>query len=113
MRRIASMLVVMACLCVPAAGGRPESSQPALPSRPNILFAIADDWSFGHAGAYGARWVRTPAFDRVAREGLLFSRAYTPNAKCAPSRSILLTGRHSWQLDEAANHVPFFPSKFK
>src|SRR5688500_7944666 len=83
------------------------------PARPNILFAIADDWSFGHAGAYGARWVRTPAFDRVARDGLLFSRAYTPNAKCAPSRAILLTGRQSWQLEEAANHVPFFPPKFK
>ena len=83
------------------------------PSRPNILFAIADDWSFGHASAYGAPWVRTPAFDRVAREGLLFTRAYTPNAKCAPSRAILLTGRHSWQLEEAANHVPFFPAKFK
>lgn len=83
------------------------------PARPNILFAIADDWSFGHASAYGARWVRTPAFDRVARDGLLFSRAYTPNAKCAPSRSILLTGRQSWQLEEAANHVPFFPAKFK
>ncbi|MGH8637077.1 MAG: sulfatase-like hydrolase/transferase, partial [Burkholderiales bacterium] len=44
------------------------------PARPNVLFAIADDWSFGHAGAYGARWVRTPAIDRVARDGLLFSR---------------------------------------
>ena len=83
------------------------------PSRPNVLVAIADDWSFGHAGAYGAKWVRTPAFDRVAREGLLFTHAYTPNAKCAPSRAILLTGRHSWQLEEAANHVPFFPPKFK
>src|SRR5688572_5628413 len=81
--------------------------------RPNILFAIADDWSFGHAGAYGSTWVRTPAFDRVAREGLLFTRAYTPNAKCAPSRAILLTGRQSWQLEEAANHIPFFPPKFK
>jgi arylsulfatase A-like enzyme len=44
---------------------------------------------------------------------VLFTRAYTPNAKCAPSRAILLTGRHSWQLEEAANHVPFFPPKFK
>jgi N-sulfoglucosamine sulfohydrolase len=57
--------------------------------------------------------VKTPAFDRVAREGVLFTRAYTPNAKCAPSRAILLTGRHSWQLEEAANHVPFFPAKFR
>ena len=82
-------------------------------ARPNILFAIADDWSFGHAGAYGTGWVRTPAFDRVARDGVLFTRAYTPNAKCAPSRAILLTGRPSWQLEEAANHIPFFPAKFK
>lgn len=80
---------------------------------PNILFAIADDWGYGHASAYGCKWVNTPAFDRVARAGLLFSRAYTPNAKCAPSRAILLTGRNSWQLEEAANHIPFFPAKFK
>ncbi|WPP51805.1 sulfatase family protein [Catalinimonas niigatensis] len=81
--------------------------------RPNILFAIADDASFPHMGAYGTKWVNTPAFDRVAREGLLFMRAYTPNAKCAPSRACILTGRNSWQLEEAANHSPYFPAKFK
>jgi arylsulfatase A-like enzyme len=81
-------------------------------SRPNILIAIADDWSFGHASAYGCRWVQTPGFDRVAREGLLFNRAYTPNAKCAPSRSCLLTGRNSWQLKDACNHMCFFPPEF-
>ena len=80
--------------------------------RPNILFAIADDWSFGHAGAYGCDWVRTPGFDRVAEEGILFRRAYTPNAKCAPSRAIILTGRNSWQLEQAGNHMTFFPAKF-
>ncbi len=82
-------------------------------SRPNILFCIADDISFPHAGAYGCPWVRTPGFDRVAREGLLFNRAYTPNAKCAPSRSCMLTGRNSWQLEAAANHIPYYPAKFK
>ncbi len=81
-------------------------------ARPNILFAIADDWSFGHAGAYGCKWVNTPAFDRVAREGILFTRAYTPNAKCAPSRATILTGRYSWQLEEAANHMNIFPAQF-
>ena len=79
---------------------------------PNILFAIADDWG-PHAGAYGTSWVKTPAFDRVAREGLLFRNAYTPMAKCAPSRAILLTGRHLWQLEEAGNHMARFPAKFK
>jgi N-sulfoglucosamine sulfohydrolase len=81
--------------------------------RPNILFVISDDQSFPHAGAYGTNWVKTPAFDRVAREGLLFNNGYTPNAKCSPSRSIVLTGLNSWQLEDAANHVPFFPAKFK
>ena len=87
--------------------------QPAPGSRPNILFAIADDWSGGHAGAYGCRWVKTPAFDRVAEQGLLFTHAYTPNAKCAPSRSSILTGRNPWQLKAAANHVCYFPPEFK
>lgn len=80
--------------------------------RPNILFAIADDWSFGHAGAYDCSWVHTPNFDRIAKEGVLFTRAYTPNAKCAPSRAIILTGRYSWQLEQAGNHMTFFPAKF-
>lgn len=86
--------------------------KPAAPRVPNILFAIADDWGV-HAGAYGTKWVKTPAFDRVAREGLLFHRAYTPNAKCAPSRACILTGRNSWQLKEAANHICYFPQEFK
>ncbi|MEX0647239.1 MAG: sulfatase-like hydrolase/transferase [Balneolaceae bacterium] len=81
--------------------------------RPNILFAISDDQSFPHMGAYGTGWVQTPAFDRVAEEGVLFNRAYVPNPKCAPSRAIILTGRNSWQLEEAANHWPYFPQKFK
>lgn len=81
-------------------------------SPPNILFAIADDWG-AHASAYGTPWIRTPSFDRVAKEGLLFSHAYTPNAKCAPSRACILTGRNSWQLKEAANHICYFPPEFK
>ena len=81
--------------------------------QPNILFALADDLSFPHMSAYGTEWVQTPAFDRVASQGILFNRAYVPNPKCAPSRSIILTGRNSWQLEEAANHWPYFPQKFK
>ena len=81
-------------------------------ARPNILFAISDDQSFPHTGAYGCKWVKTPGFDRVAEQGLLFMNAYTPNAKCSPSRACILTGRNSWQLEEAANHVYFFQNKF-
>lgn len=80
--------------------------------RPNILFVIADDWGFGHAGAYGARWLSTPAFDRVAREGVLFTNTYTSNPKCSPSRATMLTGRNTWQLKEAINHFSIFPAEF-
>ncbi len=88
-------------------------SENSTPKRPNILFAIADDASWKHFGAYGCDWVKTPAFDKVAESGILFTRAYTPNSKCAPSRSCIITGRNSWQLEDAANHWPLFPEKFK
>lgn len=81
--------------------------------RPNILFCIMDDASWAHMSAYGCEWVRTPAFDRLAQNGILFRNAYTPNAKCGPSRSTIITGRNPWQLEEAANHVANFPAKFK
>lgn len=80
--------------------------------RPNILLCLADDAGM-HMGAYGCTWVSTPGFDRVAREGVLFKQAYTPNSKCAPSRACILTGRNSWQLEDACTHSGFFPAKFK
>ena len=89
------------------------STKKSAAKRPNILFCIADDASYPHMGAYGCSWVKTPAFDRVAKQGVLFTKAYTPNAKCAPSRSSIITGRNSWQLEAAANHFCYFPAKFK
>jgi uncharacterized sulfatase len=77
--------------------------------RPNILLAIADDWSFPHASIYGATFVNTPAFDRVAREGVLFRNAFTATPGCSPSRAALLTGQHSWRLREAGTHASSFP----
>ena len=89
--------------------GCSDASQTLEGRRPNILIAIADDQSFPFAGAYGCNWIHTPAFDRVAAEGLLFTNCYTPNAKSAPSRACLLTGRYSWQLEEAGNHIGYWP----
>jgi N-sulfoglucosamine sulfohydrolase len=100
-------LLVSSVFAVQAA----EVTPPA--RKPNILFAIADDWGFGHAGAYGSQWVKTPAFDRVARDGILFANAYTPCGKCSPSRASILTGRNPWQLKEGGNHHSIFPPEFK
>lgn len=103
---IAGSITLFACT-------QEKAASEEVSKRPNILFAIADDASWKHFGAYGCNWVKTPAFDRIAKEGILFQNAYTPNAKCSPSRACILTGRNSWQLEEAGNHVPFFPTKFK
>jgi len=81
--------------------------------KPNILFIIADDASLHFGQSYRCPWVKTPNIDRLALSGLVFDNAYTPTAKCAPSRAAILTGRNPWQLEEAANHVPHFPVKFK
>jgi len=111
MIRYCRLLLLFTTLLIPFSCLSPERMDPVSRS-PNILFAIADDASWKHFGAYGCDWVRTPALDKIAREGILFTRAYTPNAKCAPSRSCILTGLNSWQLKAAANHVPYFPAMF-
>ncbi|MFW5980722.1 MAG: sulfatase [Halanaerobiaceae bacterium] len=80
-------------------------------NKPNILLAIADDAS--HMEAYGCDFVNTPNFNQVAEEGILFENAFTSNPKCAPSRASLLTGRHTWQLEDACNHFGIFPAKFE
>jgi len=81
--------------------------------RPNILLAIADDQSWPHTGAYGSRIVKTPAFDRIAREGILFTHGYCPAPQCSPARAALLTGKNIWQLEEAGTHASYFPAKFQ
>jgi arylsulfatase A-like enzyme len=87
-----------------------DAQKPA--TRPNILFIIADDWSFPHAGVYGDRVVRTPHFDRVAREGALFMHAYAAAPSCTPSRASLLVGRPVHQLEEGGNLWGYLPAKF-
>ena len=90
----------------------PCSKLHAAEARPNILFIIFDDWGWQHAGAYGCDWVKTPNFDRVAKEGVLFKSAFTSNPKCSPCRASILTGRNTWQLEEASCHGGLFPAKF-
>jgi N-sulfoglucosamine sulfohydrolase len=79
--------------------------------RPNILLAISDDQSHPHASAYGAA-LRTPAFDRVAAAGVLFRHGFAGSPGCSPSRAVLLTGRHQWQLEQAGTHASSFPKKY-
>jgi len=82
-------------------------------SRPNILFAISDDHSWPHTGAYGCKAIATPAFDRVAEEGALFHNFFCAAPQCSPNRAAILTGRHIGQLEEAGTHASNFPTKFR
>lgn len=79
-------------------------------SKPNILFLIADDWSFPHAGVYGDQVVRTPTFDRLAAEGALFTNAYTASPSCSPSRAAVLLGRYPHQNGDGGNLWSEFPN---
>ena len=81
------------------------STQPLAQSvvQPNILFCIADDWGWPHAGAYGDPVVKTPAFDRIAREGVLFEHAFISAPSCTPSRNAILTGQYHWRLGWGGN----------
>lgn len=80
--------------------------------RPNILFCISDDQSYAHTGVNGDPVVQTPAFDRIAKEGLRFTHAFCDAPTCGPSRSAILTGQHIWRLEEAGNIHSTLPAKF-
>jgi len=92
-----------------ATAGAPAILRSAAARRPNILFAIADDQSYPHTSATGDKVVKTPAFDSVADQGVLFRQAYSLSPGCAPSRAGLLTGRFPWQIEEAGTHASSFP----
>jgi arylsulfatase A-like enzyme len=106
-----SRFLISCCAALLLLGGWGRA---ATAERPNILFIIFDDWGGStHAGANGCDWIKTPNFDRVAREGILFKNAFTSNPKCSPCRASILTGRNTWQLREAVSHGGYFPAGFE
>jgi N-sulfoglucosamine sulfohydrolase len=102
-------------LAMPLPGITPQAAEPPAPgkdSRPNILFCLADDWAWPHAGAYGDQVVQTPTFDRIAREGFLFTHAFSAAPSCTPSRAAILTGQAPHRLQEGGNLHGFLPRQF-
>ena len=99
------MFLAVAVLLMISANARAETT------RPNILFAIADDWGWPHASAYGDKVCKTPNFDRIAKEGVLFNHAYISSPSCTPSRGAILTGQYHWRLENGANLYGTFLDK--
>lgn len=102
------LLLILVVACQQPARQPMQSDQ----RPPNILFAISDDQSFPYASAYGDKSTLTPAFDAVAKRGVLFNHAFVAAPQCSPSRAAILTGRNIWQLEEAGTHSSYFPKKF-
>ncbi len=62
--------------------------------KPNIIYVLADDLGYGDLSCYGQSTLSTPNLDRMASEGMRFTRHYAGSTVCAPSRCVLLTGKH-------------------
>jgi len=73
-----------------------DAAQPSA-STPNIVLILADDLGYGDLGCYGARTIRTPHLDRLAREGLRLTQAYAPSSTCTPTRYSVMTGEYAWR----------------
>ncbi|MDP7050644.1 MAG: sulfatase-like hydrolase/transferase, partial [Verrucomicrobiota bacterium] len=58
--------------------------------KPNIIYILADDLGYGDLGCYGQKTLKTPNLDRMAREGMRFTRHYAGSTVCAPSRCVLM-----------------------
>lgn len=84
------LILIMGCGNAPA-----HLKSSSTPSKPNIIYILADDLGYGELGVYGQEKISTPNIDALAREGMIFRQHYSGSPVCAPSRCVLLTGLHS------------------
>ena len=101
------LVIVLSAAALASGGAAAEPDR-----RPNILFALADDWAWWHAGAYGDNVVKTPVFNRVADEGVLFAHAFCAAPTCSASRASILTGQAPHRLTEGANLWGILPQRY-
>lgn len=102
MLALAVLLIFTTISCSPTKETDENESQ-----RPNILFIMSDDHAYQAISAYDERLIQTPNIDRIADEGMLFTNACVTNSICAPSRAVILTGKHSHLNGKIDNRMPF------
>ncbi|HEY2252260.1 MAG TPA: arylsulfatase [Planctomycetaceae bacterium] len=76
------------------------------PTKPNIVFILADDIGYGDISCQGAKHARTPHIDRLAKEGCRFTDAHSPASTCTPTRRAFLTGTYSWRQQPGSSIAP-------
>ena len=89
--------LILCCFLLSACNSSSDVEEEAqsLPQQPNILFIMSDDHAYQAISAYSDKLIQTPNIDRIAKEGMLFTNACVTNSICAPSRAVILTGKHS------------------
>ena len=95
----ARLVVVLATAAVLTFAGPGSASD----RKPNVVFVLADDLGYGDLGVYGQKLIHTPNLDRLAAEGLRFTDFYAGSTVCAPSRAVLMTGRHTGHVSVRGN----------
>ncbi|MCZ6675423.1 MAG: sulfatase [Verrucomicrobia bacterium] len=88
-------------------GCQPSKNSSAEVKRPNIVFIMSDDHAYQAVSAYGFGLNNTPNIDRLAAEGGMFNLGSVTNSICAPSRAVMLTGKHSFKNGKVDNLQPF------
>ncbi|MFD0843776.1 sulfatase [Flaviramulus multivorans] len=102
---ISFLLAILFLSCIASSSQKKKNGD----KKPNLIFYLADDQDVYDYGCYGNEKVKTPAVDRLAKEGMLFQNAFTGQAICAPSRSQLLTGKYPLKNGCFANHTSVKP----
>lgn len=105
MRNILFLIPVL--LVISSCQQKKQTSDTENVKRPNILFIMSDDHAYQAISAYDNTLTETPNIDRLANEGMLFSNACVTNSICAPSRAVILTGKHSHLNGKIDNRFPF------
>ncbi len=72
--------------------------------KPNVIYIFADDLGYGEIGAFGQKLIKTPTLDQMANDGMIFTNHYSGSPVCAPSRSTLLTGKHTGHTQVRDNY---------
>ncbi|MDG2371410.1 MAG: sulfatase [Flavobacteriaceae bacterium] len=106
MKKYNPLLLLFIVVCILGCSRSSETK-----TKPNILFIMSDDHAYQAISAYDDRLIQTPNIDKIANEGMLFNNACVTNSICAPSRAVILTGKHSHLNGKIDNHAKFDDSQ--
>lgn len=98
-----AVMIAISALMLARTGSDVKVSAGQSKSKPNVIYILADDLGYGDLGCYGQKLIRTPNLDRMAHEGMRLTQMYAGSTVCAPSRAVLMTGKHMGHVSVRGN----------